>query len=1482
MLAVGPLAILPSPVLATLPTQSAFTANTLAPLVAGTVIQTSGTGNLTTSTDTATFSNLSDRSVLVWGPGTFNIGALEQYTFLVNGGSVLNKVGYLASGALSGADTATINGRLFANGKVLIMANGSVLVGGGASITTTGGLVLSTLSGVNDPNNFNFSATGDLPSTGTSTGPITIGTGALVNASGSVTAYSGSLSVNNLSVSGDLILNQSTSAAGVGLVVTGAGGPTTVTGNFTATTNAGAISQGAGALNVAAGTTTLNTNGNATVTLGGANDFNNVLVSAGTGAGGIVTLNDINSIVLGNSTIGQSLTVTAVGNITTAGVVNSVGTTSLTVTGAGNLVNYGTGSSAGTFSASTISGPITFNGVNAVSTGVLSTGASNGDINITSTGAATINGAITTAGGNITVTSPSVTQTTTGIVNATANVVTYNATAGSVILGSITANTINVLAPAGSISENASGILTANATGSLATNTSSFTAAPTGSISLNNLNVLNNTTLQLTGGTVTVNNTRAIVLGTTNTTGGVTIDTRNAPLVAAGGTGNVVVGTGFGTAAQPVNIGGGLTIMTANSTINDDDYATISVLGALTLSTNNGFAGGAATTGKDITFDAADGPLGTLVRSAFGQFNAQAGAGAVVVHETTTLNLGTVSANAITANSLSGSLIQSGAVTVTGAAGASTFRVNNNTTTNITLDNPTNTFAPLHQVSIVGGNNDIVTASSSFMMRNGTNVSGGNLAITTLGAGSDVILMNGNVRTLNVNAAGRIIFSSNNANSFLAATTANLVSGDSSPNSITQNLTTVVGTNGTLTLQTNGGILLDGLNNNITGNVVLNNVVGDATIFNRGNLTVSGSAQATLNITAGTAGANAVSRENNLILGNLNVRGNLNAATLNGNTTQTASFAVGNVSAVTLVSGGAGYTATPTVTISAPNINGGTQATATATMAGGVVTGITFTAGSGAGYTSPPTITFSASGATTPASASSTVNFPLGTISSQTIPVPPAPTVPLTGTITSGNLIGGNTFAGESGNITQLAGTRLHVENQAEFVTFHGNIIVANNGNNAGRLNFSTGGGPGLSGNADIRYSEDGTAKIGNIATNGNATITSRFGSIIEDPLANDILNVGGTLALNAPTGSILLGNTTHTSGTTTGNVANFNIATNGAAAIISSGNITLGTTAANSLTVTANNIGQSAPLFIFGPSTFNATNSITLTNAANNFGPITTISATANQSIAVTESGTLNLRSVSMPGGGNGTFTATSINGDVIDTGLGGVRLGGAIVGSVAAVGQGVVTLSAANGNVLIDDPTSEVLTTTGVNFNAKNVTISVLGNGGSTLVLGSAGGASNVTGNLTATSALGNIGNAGNIVVGGNAFFQTGTGNITLNQAGNQFGTLKFIGNQVNVNQVGNMTLVTGSSAIGPALLESGGNIGIVSVGGGTVNFGNLVSMRANGNITLPKLIQAVGTLTLRHVGTADLSALSTTQDLSGKSPVSVGPGTYVPPSQ
>lgn len=89
---------------------------------------------------------------------------------------------------------------------------------------------------------------------------------------------------------------------------------------------------------------------------------------------------------------------------------------------------------------------------------------------------------------------------------------------------------------------------------------------------------------------------------------------------------------------------------------------------------------------------------------------------------------------------------------------------------------------------------------------------------------------------------------------------------------------------------------------------------------------------------------------------------NLRVAALEKAITATIAQAVGSM---VVLSGGTGYTTAPTVAISAPPA-GGTQATATATIANGQVAGVTITNG-GSGYTNVPTVTFSGGGATSQA-----------------------------------------------------------------------------------------------------------------------------------------------------------------------------------------------------------------------------------------------------------------------------------------------------------------------------------------------------------------------------------------------------------------------------------------------------------------------------------------------------------------------------------
>jgi hypothetical protein len=87
---------------------------------------------------------------------------------------------------------------------------------------------------------------------------------------------------------------------------------------------------------------------------------------------------------------------------------------------------------------------------------------------------------------------------------------------------------------------------------------------------------------------------------------------------------------------------------------------------------------------------------------------------------------------------------------------------------------------------------------------------------------------------------------------------------------------------------------------------------------------------------------------------------------------------LGSVGAIGITLPGSGYSTAPSVTISAPDDSNGVQATAQATVSGGIVTKITLTE-PGTGYTSSPTVTLSGVGSGAQAAAA-VVTFATGTI----------------------------------------------------------------------------------------------------------------------------------------------------------------------------------------------------------------------------------------------------------------------------------------------------------------------------------------------------------------------------------------------------------------------------------------------------------------------------------------------------------------------
>lgn len=186
------------------------------------------------SSASATTITTADRSALVWGSGNFHVATGELLNFQAPiGGAVLNKVG----GATTGPASAPGANGLSSGGRVLILADGSIRTADGANLNTQN-LFLSTLKETGD---FAFTTSGDLRFSRDSHSTNAIGAGRSSGSvsSGSLDTWAGSVTVNNVTVSGDM-LNKSDS----GLNIAGAGGPTTFGGDISSGTANGSLPQG--------------------------------------------------------------------------------------------------------------------------------------------------------------------------------------------------------------------------------------------------------------------------------------------------------------------------------------------------------------------------------------------------------------------------------------------------------------------------------------------------------------------------------------------------------------------------------------------------------------------------------------------------------------------------------------------------------------------------------------------------------------------------------------------------------------------------------------------------------------------------------------------------------------------------------------------------------------------------------------------------------------------------------------------------------------------------------------------------------------------------------------------------------------------------------------------------------------------------------------------------------------------------------------
>jgi filamentous hemagglutinin family protein len=1386
-----------------------------------------GTADITLATLTNNF----DRVVLTGGNVTVNDANIITVGASAVAGNLSMKVGGLPSQAgiaTDGALVVTGNVNLDSSSSALsgiTIANNSS-IGGYLSAKTSGGSVSATTVGNLTVGNITNNATatpigGGSYAAATATAAID-GAGAITIAASNFNA--GAPSAPNVSSAGPAITFSSPTAsvtfnATQNTSIIGAGGFGTGMTVTAANSGSGYTGLNAGSVSIIGGG---GSGATATITPNGAGDgIASVTITGGTGYTTAPTV-----------FITSAKDATAVAATGTA-VVNTEGRmVGITVTSNGT----GYGATAPT---------ITIGGGNATTGGV--TINASGAVVTQAVGAASSTTGIT-SDRNVNIRGTSIENQARVLINNSQYTTTMASTNGTILLNStVRSGRVSLTATGGNLSQTAAGIITTNNTSASSFNAVGF------DVTLNQANDLSGGTFNVSAGNATLASINNFTLGTANVTGNLTVlGSLNK---------NLTLGSGTGGDATRTTVGGVLTVTAlGNGTITDNNDSALTATGGMVLSSVSG----------DIVLDAATFPGAFTPSVQSGAISAST-TGNVTLTETTTLNLGNITAGNLTAASASGSIVDSGSIRVD--AGTATFTVSGNN--NVVLDTPvaaaTLTTAPtesrIGKIALNGGLDNSITnlngavEVTSILGANGTTTIGTASGLTT--ANAPITLGNITTGNLSVNAGGYI-----NVAGF------STISGN-----LSLTAAGVIADAGTLA-PTNTWIAPVVAVNEVTGRLTgissnSSSTVGMVTFATAPTVTVVG------NGVGGVAPTTAAT-----------VTATLNAAG------QITGFNVTNSASNGSYTNGVAGAGLPTVTITGATNTSVVQTSNGALKVGGTTT--LATAGNAVLYRNndfnnvvlaSPTggaIINDINNVSVSGTAGTAVSVTAG--SSGTVatgsPANIGSQLSEAGTwgVTLGNLNVGSIFAtatnggaGNSGRIAQSTGSSIFSFGTSSFTTSNNSITVANAGNSFGRVQLTSGGGA-------ITFAEDGSIRLGNLSS-GNATVslTSRTGSIIEDNntgAGNTTLSTGsaGNVTLSAANGSILLGNTTQTGQSTTGGfTARVNAsAPAGQVALISSGNLSLGTIDANSLTVATTGltgeITQAAAAKVYGTTSFTAASgNIAVTNTGNNFGRVF---VAGNAGISIVENGTLNLGRVTMPAAATGNFSATSVNGDIIDTGLSNVRPGGTVGGA----GTGVVSLTASNGNITLDDPTTEFPTSGGVVFNAKNVTLAPLG--GATLVLGAANQTASAA-NLTVTSATGSIGNAGAVKVTSDASFQTGTGNIDLTNSGNAFGSVRFAGAVVSITEADDIALASGSSATGAATFNSvGGSIAIVNKGG-TINLNSTGLFTASGNITLAKLIQANGTITVSAPGTKDLSALSLAGDLAGKAPTNIGTGTYLPPS-